>query len=187
MYLIFLIIIWENKWIGLYCIFRLYQCHRRMSRASAISVISVSIFCWKWIVICFQRCSFRLTKKRHDKVNNDKINSILLYGKNPLHTVRGFFIFFYLPNFHRIVIIILSTKKLVNSSLHPWSEEISLVEEWISLDSKSSGVKFTSQRVESRPVHSLFTPNEVITDVTPQGVTSVTKRVKIHSIFLDIA
>ena len=36
--------------------------------------------------------------------------------------------------------------------------------------------------MESRPVHSIFTPKEVITDVTPQGVTSVTKRVKIHSI-----
>ena len=44
--------------------------------------------------------------------------------------------------------------------------------------------KFTTQRVESRPVHSIFTPKEVITDdVTPHGVTSVTNRVKIHSIF----
>ena len=40
--------------------------------------------------------------------------------------------------------------------------------------------KFTTQRVESRPVHSIFTPKEVITDVTTQGVTS--NRVKIHSI-----
>ena len=31
-------------------------------------------------------------------------------------------------------------KNRVNNSLHPWSEEISLVE-WISLDSNSSGVK----------------------------------------------
>ena len=37
--------------------------------------------------------------------------------------------------------------------------------------------------MESRPVHSTFTPKEVITDVTTQGVTSVTNRVKIHSIF----
>ena len=44
--------------------------------------------------------------------------------------------------------------------------------------------KFTTQRVESRPVHSIFTPKEVITDVTTQGVTSVTNRVKIHSISL---
>ena len=29
----------------------------------------------------------------------------------------------------------------VNNSLHPWSEEISFVEEWISLDSNSSRVK----------------------------------------------
>ena len=33
--------------------------------------------------------------------------------------------------------------------------------------------------MESRPVHSIFTPKEVITDVTTQGVTSVTTRVKI--------
>ena len=32
-------------------------------------------------------------------------------------------------------------KNLVNNSLHLWSEEISLVEEWISLDSNSSRVK----------------------------------------------
>ena len=46
-------------------------------------------------------------------------------------------------------------------------------------------LKFTIQRVESRPVHSIFTPKEVITDVTTQGVTSVTNRVKIHSIFFE--
>ena len=42
-----------------------------------------------------------------------------------------------------IIIIMLSLKKKsrVNNSLHPWSEEISLVEEWISLDSNSSRVK----------------------------------------------
>ena len=43
-----------------------------------------------------------------------------------------------------------SLKNRVNNSLRPWSEEISLAEEWISLDSNSSR-KFTSQRVESRP------------------------------------
>ena len=43
--------------------------------------------------------------------------------------------------------------------------------------------KFTTQRMESRPVHSIFTPKEVITSVTTQGVTTVTHRVKIHSIF----
>ena len=51
--------------------------------------------------------------------------------------------------------------------------------------------KFTTQRVESRPVHSICTPKEIITDVTTQEVTdvttqwvtSVTNRVKIHSIF----
>ena len=62
---------------------------------------------------------------------------------------------------------------------------MSLVEECISLDSNSSRVKFTTQRVESRPVHSIFTPKEVITEVTPQGVTLVTKRVKIHSILRE--
>ena len=40
--------------------------------------------------------------------------------------------------------------------------------------------KFTTQRVESRPVHSIFTPKEVITDVNTEGVMSVTNRVKIH-------
>ena len=30
--------------------------------------------------------------------------------------------------------------------------------------------KFTTQRVKSRPVHSIFTPKEVITDITTQGV-----------------
>ena len=30
--------------------------------------------------------------------------------------------------------------------------------------------KFTTQRVKSRPVHSIFTPKEVITDVTTQWV-----------------
>ena len=67
-----------------------------------------------------------------------------------------------------------------------WSEEISLVEEGSSLDSNSSiEWKFTTQQVESRPVHAIFTPKEVITEVTTQGVTSVTNRVKIHSIFCE--
>ena len=35
----------------------------------------------------------------------------------------------------------ISKKCRVNDSLHLWSEEISLVEEWISLDSNSSIVK----------------------------------------------
>ena len=35
----------------------------------------------------------------------------------------------------------LLSKNRVNNSLHPWSEEISLVEEWISLDSNSSREK----------------------------------------------
>ena len=53
-----------------------------------------------------------------------------------------------------------------------------------SLGSDVSDHFFWSEyRVESRPVHSIFTPKEVIiTDVTTQGVTSVTSRVKIHSI-----
>ena len=37
--------------------------------------------------------------------------------------------------------------------------------------------------MESRPVQSIFTPKEVITDVTNQGVTSVTIRLEIHSIY----
>ena len=68
------------------------------------------------------------------------------------------------------ILDLLSLKSRVNNSLHLWSEEISLVEEWISLDSNSSRVKFTTQWVESRPGHSIFTPKEVITDVTVQGV-----------------
>ena len=39
--------------------------------------------------------------------------------------------------------------------------------------------------MESRPVHSIFTPKEVITEVTPQGVTSVTNWVKIHLSFRE--
>ena len=70
-------------------------------------------------------------------------------------------------------------KNRVNNSLHLRSEEISFVEEWISLDSTSRRVKFTTQRVESRPVHSIFTPKEVISDINTKGVTSVTSRVKI--------
>ena len=47
--------------------------------------------------------------------------------------------------------------------------------------------KFTTQRVESRPVHWICTPKEVITDVTLQGVTvtSVTNRVKFTPFFLE--
>ena len=37
--------------------------------------------------------------------------------------------------------LLLSLKNRVNNSLHLWSEKISLVEEWISLDSNSSRVK----------------------------------------------
>ena len=68
-------------------------------------------------------------------------------------------------------------------SLHLWSEKISLVEEWISLDSNSSRVEihYSTSGISSGSldIHS----KKVITDVTPQGVTSVTNRVKIHSIF----
>ena len=46
--------------------------------------------------------------------------------------------------------------------------------------------KFTTQRVESRPVHSIFTPKEVITDVTTQEVSSVTNRVRIYYILLRV-
>ena len=42
---------------------------------------------------------------------------------------------------HHINMYSLKKKNRVNNSLHPWSEEISLVEEWISLDSNSSRVK----------------------------------------------
>ena len=37
--------------------------------------------------------------------------------------------------------------------------------------------KFSTQRVKSRPVHSIFTPKEVITDVTTQGVKNRVNRV----------
>ena len=41
---------------------------------------------------------------------------------------------------------------------------------------------FTTERVEFRPVHSIFSPKEVIIDVTTQGVTN---RVKMHFTFLE--
>ena len=72
----------------------------------------------------------------------------------------------------------------VNNSLHLWSEDISLVEEWISLDSDSSKGKihYSTSGISSGYT-SIFNPKEVITEVTPQGVTSMTNRVKMHSIF----
>ena len=92
---------------------------------------------------------------------------------------------------HYILLYSQQQQNRVNNSLHLWSEDISLVEEWFffhSLRSEFHSIlipvewKFTTQRVESRPVYSIFSPKDVITEVTPQGVTSVTKRVKIHSI-----
>ena len=75
------------------------------------------------------------------------------------------------------------SKNRVNNSLHLWSENFhSLRSEFHSILTPVEW-KFTTQRVESRPVHSIFTPKEVITEVTPQGVISVTNRVKIHSMF----
>ena len=57
-----------------------------------------------------------------------------------------------------------------------WSEEIhSFSSEFHSILTPGEW-KFTTQRVKSRPVHLIFTPKEVITDVNTQGV-------KIHSIF----
>ena len=47
-------------------------------------------------------------------------------------------------------------QKRVNNSLHLWSEEISLVKEWISLILTPVEWKCTSQRVKSCPVHSIF-------------------------------
>ena len=74
-------------------------------------------------------------------------------------------------------------KNRVNNSLHLWSEEISFVEEWISLDSNSSRVKihYSTSGISSgslgihskRSDHWRHYP----------GMTSVTNRVKIHSIF----
>ena len=61
---------------------------------------------------------------------------------------------------HRVVPVFLIHSLKVNNSLHLWSEEISLVGEWISLDSNSSIVKFTAQRMKSCPVHSIFTPKD---------------------------
>ena len=82
---------------------------------------------------------------------------------------------------------LLSTKKnQVNNSLHLYE-----VKKFHSLRSEFHSIltpvewKFTTQRGESRSVHSMFTPKEVITDVTTQGVRSVTNRVKIHFIFRE--
>ena len=67
---------------------------------------------------------------------------------------------------------VLSKKSRVNNSLHLWSEEISLVKECISLDSNSSRVKihYSASEISSGSLESIFTPKEVITDVTTQGV-----------------
>ena len=64
----------------------------------------------------------------------------------------------------------LKKKGRVNNSLHLRSEQISLAEEWISLDSNSSRVKihYSTSGISSGSlaIHS----KEVITDVTTQGV-----------------
>ena len=48
-----------------------------------------------------------------------------------------------------------NTKNQVNNSLHLWSEEISFVEEWISLDSNSSRVKihYSTSGISSGSLH----------------------------------
>ena len=59
----------------------------------------------------------------------------------------------------------------MNNSLHLWSEEILLVEEWISLDSNSSRVKihYSASEISSGSLD-IHSTEEVITDVTTQGV-----------------
>ena len=80
---------------------------------------------------------------------------------------------------------IYSLKNRGNNWLHLRSEEISFVEEWISLDSNSSiETIFTKSTSGISYVHSIITPKAVITDVTTQGVTSVTNRVNFHSVLL---
>ena len=74
----------------------------------------------------------------------------------------------FLSNFFSECLRILS--KTVEWIIHLWNEEISLVEEWISLDSNSNRVKIHYSVSEISSGYSIFTPKEVITDVTTQGV-----------------
>ena len=69
------------------------------------------------------------------------------------------------------VSVVLSKKSPVNNSLHLWSEEISLIEEWISLDSNSSRVKihYSTSGISSGSLD--IDSKKVISD-------SVTNRVK---------
>ena len=79
-----------------------------------------------------------------------------------------------------IVNCYLLSKNRVNNSLRPWREEISLVEEWILLDSNSSRVKihFSTSGISSGllDIHSKRSNHSPGSDL-------VTNRVKIHSIF----
>ena len=45
--------------------------------------------------------------------------------------------------------------------------------------------KFTTQRVESRPVHSILTPKEVITEVTPQGGSDLSDKKSENSLHFN--
>ena len=69
-------------------------------------------------------------------------------------------------------------KSRVNNSLHLCSEEISLVEEWISLDSNSSRVKihYSTSGISSGSLD-IHSKRSDITDVTTHGSDN---RVKIH-------
>ena len=69
------------------------------------------------------------------------------------------------PPLATLMIYVVKTFHLLRSEFHSTLTPV----EWT----------FTTQRVEYRPVHSMFiTLKEVITDVITQGVTSVTNRVK---------
>ena len=75
----------------------------------------------------------------------------------------------YWPTMNEIFKITILSQNQVNNSLHLWSEEISFVEEWIICEFHSiltpvERNPVTTQRVESRPVHSIFTPKEVVSD-----------------------
>ena len=86
--------------------------------------------------------------------------------------------------FGQEILLILSKKiNRVNNSLHLRIKEMLFLGEWISLDFNSSRVRIHYSTSET-PSGSLGTPREVIIDVTTQGVTSVTNRLKIHSILL---
>ena len=116
-----------------------------------------------------------------------------LFVRLAVHKVRYIFIqlFYHIPEDRYIFIIEKMGHYSVFIMQYPLQKKIYGVKKFHSLRSEFHSIltpvewKFTIQRVESRPVHSIFTPKVVITDVTTQGVTSVRNRVNIHSIFFS--